>query len=168
VAALVIGAMQMHDRPVVHIDVDGIGASPYDFLVTMGIQTVGIKNATGTPGQADQSGMLLFANLRSLLWWRMREALDPMNNTGIMLPPDERLREELCMPRYQVKGKTIYIESREDLLDPKRLGRSPDLATAYVMALVETPKVRAITALQREVERQQGRDYDPYEQMNRR
>jgi hypothetical protein len=161
-AALIIGAMQMNDRPVVHIDVDGIGASPYDFLVTIGIQTVGIKNATATPGQTDQSGMLTFANLRSLLWWRMREALDPMNNTGIALPPDPRLREELTMPRYTVKGKTLYIESREDLLDPKRLGRSPDLATAYVMALVETPKVQALTALQREVERQQGREYDPY------
>jgi hypothetical protein len=168
VAALVIGAMQMHDRPVVHIDVDGIGASPFDFLVNMGIQTVGVKNATATPGQTDQSGMLVFANLRSLLWWRMREALDPMNNTGIMLPPDQRLREELGMPRYMIKGKTIYIESREDLLDPKRLGRSPDLATAYVMALVETPKVRAVTALQREVERQQGNEYDPYDVRNQR
>jgi len=166
VASLIIGAMAMNDRAVVHIDVDGIGSSPYDFLVMTGFQTVGVKNATSTPGQTDQSGMLAFANLRSLLWWRFRELLDPMNNMGVALPPDQRLREELCMPRFIVKGKTIYIESREDLLDPKRLGHSPDVATAYIMAAIETPKVRAISALQREVEGQQGHNYDPYDERN--
>jgi hypothetical protein len=151
----------MRDRAVIHIDVDGIGASPYDLLSEAGFQVVGLKNATSTPGQTDQSGMLTFANLRSMLWWRMRECLDPRNNTGIALPPDEELIEELCMPRWKLRGKDIIVESREELLDPKRLGKSPDLASAVVYALVETPKLRSLTALKREIEHQKRQDYNP-------
>jgi len=151
----------VRDRAVIHIDVDGIGASPYDLLNEAGFQVVGLKNATSTPGQTDTSGMLTFKNLRSMLWWRARECLDPRNNTGIALPPDMELLEELCMPRWMLRGKDILVESREDLLDPKRLGKSPDRASAVIYALVETPKLRSITALQREVERQKRGEYDP-------
>lgn len=164
VAGMVI--VNLRDRAVVHIDVDGIGASPYDFLVQQGFQTIGIKNATATPGQTDKSGMLVFANLRSMLWWRFRELLDPNANNGIALPPDKRLFEELTMPRWELRGKTIYVESRDDLLDPRRLGRSPDRATAYVMAAIETTKVRQMTALQRELSRQASADYDPMDPRN--
>jgi hypothetical protein len=159
VMAMTIAAMR--DRAVIHIDVDGIGASPYDLMNEAGLQVVGLKNATATPGETDASGMLTFTNLRSLLWWRMREALDPRNNTGISLPPDDGLKLELCMPRWMLKGKAIYVESREDLLDPKRLGKSPDIASAFIYALCQTPKVRSLTALQREVERQHRGEYDP-------
>lgn len=157
--------VNLRDRAVVHIDVDGIGASPYDFLVQHGIQTIGIKNATSTPGQADASGMLTFRNLRSMLWWRMRELLDPNANNGIALPLDKRLFEELTMPRWELLGKTIYVESRDDLMDPRRLGRSPDLATAYIMAAVETPKVKQMTAIQRELGQVKA-DYDPMDPRN--
>ena len=152
----------LRDRAVVHIDVDGIGAAPYDLLNEAGVQVVGLKNATSTPGETDESGMLTFSNLRSLLWWRMREALDPRSNTGIALPPDEALAFELCMPRWYLKGKAIYVESRDELLEPERLGKSPDIASAYIYSLIDTPKLRAITALQAEVEHQQRRDYDPF------
>lgn len=159
VAALCI--MHLRDRAVIHIDVDGIGASPYDFLNEQGLQVVGLKNATSTPGQTDQSGMLLFYNLRSLMWWRMREDLDPKNNRGIALPPDQQLEFELCMPRWMLKGKSIYVEGRDDLLDPKRLGKSPDLASAYIYARMETPKLEAITALGRAAKTREYNPFDP-------
>jgi hypothetical protein len=151
----------MRDRAVIHIDVDGIGASPYDFLVQAGFQVVGLKNASATPGELDKSGMLKFSNLRSLKWWRMREALDPNANNGIALPPDKQLREELRMPRWWLQGKTIYVESRDDLLDPKRLGKSPDMASAYIYALSDTPKVRQLTAVQ-QANQSNSADYDPF------
>lgn len=153
----------MRDRAVIHIDVDGVGASPYDFLVQAGLQVVGLKNATATPGQTDDSGMLSFQNLRSLLWWRMREALDPNANNGIALPPDRRLLDELAMPRWKLIGKTIYVESRDDLMDPRRLGKSPDLASGYIFALVDTVKARTLRAIERDIRR----DHNPLD-MNER
>jgi hypothetical protein len=112
-----------------------------------------------------------------MLWWRMREALDPNANNGIALPPDRRLLEELTMPRWKLIGKAVYVESRDDLLDPKRLGRSPDLASAYVYSLVDTPKVRQIRAIERDMKREHNpidmsegapimRDYNPTDPRN--
>jgi hypothetical protein len=160
-SVVAVCVVHLRDRAVIHIDVDGIGASPYDLLNEAGFQVVGLKNATSTPGELDKSGMLKFSNLRSLMWWRMREALDPNANNGIALPPDKQLREELRMPRWWLQGKTIYVESREDLLDPKRLGKSPDVASAYVYSLRETPKIKALTALQREAN--SATDYNPFD-----
>lgn len=138
VAGLVIAAAR--DRAPIHIDVVGVGASPYDFLVEARQQTIGINGAKATDAK-DKSGMLDFANLRSYSWWAMREALDPDANNGIALPPHEELRRDLCTPRWDLRGRTIYVESREDLLDTKRLGRSADWGSAYINALFATPRV---------------------------
>ena len=120
-----------------HIDVIGIGASPYDFLVEANQDVIGVNVAEGS-GARDKSGRLGFANLRSELWWRMREALDPEANNGIALPPDPRLRADLCAPHWKPKGPLIQVESREEIF--KRIGRSPDWGTACVLARMETPK----------------------------
>jgi len=68
----------------------------------------------------------------------MREALDPANNTGIALPPDNRLRADLCAPTWEVQGAIIKVEGREEIL--KRIGRSPDSGSAYILALIDSPK----------------------------
>ena len=140
-AGLALAAMR--DAAPMHIDVIGVGASPYDFLREAKQQITGVnvsEKAVGT----DKSGRLRFKNLRSQLWWMMREALDPANNTGIALPPDKRLLADLCAPTWELQGATIYVEGREDII--KRIGRSPDWASAYILALIETPKMRDIKA----------------------
>ena len=142
VAGLTIAAMR--DGAPLHIDVIGVGASPYDFLVDAGQQVTGVnvsERAVGT----DKSGRLRFKNLRSQLWWMMREALDPVNNTGIALPPDPRLIADLCAPTWSLSGATIYVESREEIV--KRIGRSPDWASAYILALIDTAKNRDLKAI---------------------
>lgn len=154
VAGLVIAATR--DHAVVHIDVIGIGASPYDFLVEANQDVIGVNVAEGS-GARDKSGRLGFANLRSELWWRMREALDPEANNGIALPPDPRLRADLCAPHWKPKGPLIQVESREEIF--KRIGRSPDWGTACVLARMETPKRHD---LQFAMRKRQGSEYDPF------
>ena len=126
------------DAAPVHIDVIGVGASPFDFLRQARAQVIGV-NVAEKPTETDISGRLKFANLRTQLWWKFREALDPANATGIAIPPDQRLLADLCAPTWQPRGDTIYVESREEIV--KRIGRSPDYASAVLLALLKTPRV---------------------------
>ena len=154
VAGLAISALR--DRAPIHIDVIGVGSSPYDFLNESNQQVLGVNVAESALG-LDKSGRLRFKNQRSELWWRMREALDPSNNTGISLPPDPRLFADLCAPTWKLVGQTISVASREEILD--RIGRSPDYASAYCLALMDTPKRSIAMEYGR---RNQKEDYDPY------
>lgn len=152
VSGLVIAASR--DGAPIHLDVIGVGASPYDFLMSANQPVMGVnvsEKATGT----DKSGRLRFFNQRSELWWKMREALDPSNNTGIALPPDKRLTADLCAPTWEVSGATIKVEGREDIV--KRIGRSPDFASAYVLALMDSPRMSEIMAMSKS-----RREHDPY------
>lgn len=153
VAGLCIAAKR--DDAVIHIDVIGVGSSPYDFLRDSRQQVIGVNVAEAAVG-TDQSGRLRFKNRRSELWWRFREALDPANNTGIALPPDPRLLADLCAPTWSLSGAVIYVASREEII--ARIGRSPDYGSAYVLALIDTPKRSLLEAAG---QRQRG-DYDPY------
>jgi hypothetical protein len=135
-AGLCISACR--DKAPMHIDVIGVGSSPYDFLRQANQQVIGV-NVAEKAKQLDKSGRLQFFNLRSQLWWQMREALDPQYDTGIALPPDQKLKADLCAPKWTMKDSaTIKVESREDIV--KRLGRSPDYGSAYVLALMDTAK----------------------------
>lgn len=135
VAGLVIAALR--DRSPIHLDVIGVGASPYDFLREANQDVIGVnvsERAVGT----DKSGRLGFMNQRSQLWWNMREALDPAANNGIALPPDAKLKADLCAPLWHMSGEKIQVEGREDIV--RRIGRSPDYASAAVLALMDSPK----------------------------
>jgi hypothetical protein len=154
IAGLVVSAIR--DRAPIHIDVIGVGSSPYDFLNEMGQQVLGVNVAEAALGM-DKSGRLRFKNQRSELWWRMREALDPANNTGIALPPDQRLLADLCAPTWKLVGQTVAVASREEILD--KIGRSPDYASAYCLALMDTPK-RSI--MQELGAYKRSKEHDPY------
>ncbi|WP_374312453.1 terminase [Dongia sp.] len=128
----------LRDRAPIHVDVIGVGASAYDFLKQARAQVLGINVAESARG-TDKSGLLTFSNLRSQLWWRMRELLDPQANNGIALPRDSRLLADLCAPRWWTVGRTIYVESRDQIIE--RIQRSPDYASAVILAAIETPKI---------------------------
>jgi hypothetical protein len=158
VAGLVIA--EHRDHAPIHIDVIGVGASPYDVLVDTNQPVYGV-NVSERATSLDKSGRLSFFNLRSQLWWQLREALDPAADNGIALPPDKDLLAELCAPRWELSGMTIKVESRDDIV--KRVGRSPDRASALALALIDTPKIRDIRAMG-ESDRP-SLDYDPYRNM---
>lgn len=158
-AGLVVAALR--DQAPIHLDVIGVGASPYDFLRELRLQVQGV-NVAEAPTRLDKSGRLRFKNLRSQLWWAMREALDPDANTGIALPPSPELKADLCAPTWSLSGSTLFVEGREDIV--KRIGRSPDLGSAYILALMDTPKRSAMVAAlagSRGAQVAPGREYDP-------
>lgn len=157
VAGLVISALR--NRAAIHIDVIGVGASPYDFLRTGTSHTVVGVNVSEAATGFDQSGRLRFKNQRSELVWRMREALDPANDTGIALPPDKRLRADLAAFTWEMQGTTVFVHSREQII--KRIGRSPDWASAYVMALIDTPTWDDVRV--GDNERSAVLDFNPYQ-----
>jgi hypothetical protein len=155
VAGLCIAAMR--DAAPIHIDVIGVGASPYDFLNSANQQVVGV-NVSEKSLATDKSGRLRFFNQRSEYYWKMREALDPSNNTGICLPPNKQLLADLCAPTWELSGSVIKVESREGIIN--RIGRSPDWASAYMLALIDTPKRAKLLGGARTNSRMV--DYDPY------
>lgn len=125
------------DLSPVHIDMTGWGSSPFDFLKTNGIQTVGINFGSGSKGLSVQ-GNLKFANMRAEIWWRMREALDPMNPNPIALPDDPALLADLCAPKWSLVAGGIQIEDKEQI--KKRIGRSTDDGDAVCLANIATIK----------------------------
>ncbi|MFL6728106.1 MAG: terminase [Sphingomicrobium sp.] len=134
-AAVIIG--ERRDDATVHIDVVGIGTSPYDFLQQNHIDTIAVNGATSAWG-TDKSGLLRFFNRRAELYWRLREDLDPQNPEPIALPPDPQLAGDLAAPCFVLGKSGIQIESTDDI--KKKIGRSPDRGTAVVLANITTPK----------------------------
>jgi hypothetical protein len=157
----VVGAVVAHlrDDAPVHVDVIGVGSSPYDMLKEGHYQTVGVNVGT-TSTWHGKSGKLWFKNLRSELWWRLREWLDPDNDTGAMLPPDTELLADLCAPEWEMTTKFIQVESREQIIE--RIGRSPDCASAVILALLDTPKARRLSPLLGYKATERVLEYDPY------
>ncbi len=153
VAGLVVAAARDHAS--IHIDVIGVGSAPYDFLRQNQQPVLGI-NVSEKSHATDRSGRLRFTNLRSQLWWHMREALDPANNTGLALPCDAQLRADLCAPTWTLQGPYIRVEGREAVV--ARLGRSPDRASAVILGLIDTPKRNSEPG----AESARRRQYDPY------
>lgn len=133
-AAGLILAAQRNAAPI-HVDVIGIGASVYDFLAQAGVQVIAINGAEAS-GETDRSGRLPFANRRAALYWRLREALDPASGLGVALPPDDKLKADLCAPRWRLTQRGVLVESKEDII--KRIERSPDRGDAVVYAWCAT------------------------------
>jgi hypothetical protein len=159
-ASLVIAATR--DRAPIHIDVIGVGSSPYDFLKKAQQYVIGV-NVAEKPTATAIGGRLTFMNLRTQLWWQMREALDPANNRGIALPPNKQLLAELCTPKWSLQGYSIKVQSREEIYD--EIKRSPDMATAYILALIDTPRVHEVD---RGTRGSGNVDYDVYKILDQR
>ena len=125
-----------------NMDVIGVGASAYDISKNRGLNVRPINFAEGSHA-VDKSGQLDFINMRAECYWRFREWLDPADYEGIpekekpMLPPDPELLGDLCSPRWSMQTNGIKIEKKEDI--KKRIGRSPDVGDAAVLARASVP-----------------------------
>ena len=132
-----LAVAEVRDGAPIHIDVIGVGSSPYDHLNGIGAHVVPVVGSERAHG-LDASGTMRFANRRSELYWRMREALDPANGHEIALPPDRDLKVELCSPRWKPVKGGIQVESKDEVKN--RVGRSPDRADAVIYSNIDTPK----------------------------
>lgn len=147
----------LRDGATVHLDVIGVGSSPYDHLRQIGVHVIGVNVSEKAHG-TDKSGRMRFRNVRSELIWRAREAFDPRNNTGIAVPPMRELLQELTAFRFEHPQGVIQVSSRDDVKEI--IGRSPDLASAFFLALMDTPPIRELPKLYNLDSG--GFDYNPY------
>lgn len=130
VAGLVIE--HMRDRCQINIDLTGgWGGSARDHLQGQGIEVEPVVFSAGSVAWTKDE-QLEFANLRSELWWKFREALDPTHGDDIALPHDRRLAAQLTAPTWKLRGNAILIESKDDIA--KRIGSSTDDADAVILA----------------------------------
>ncbi len=132
-------AGHLRDDATIHIDVVGVGGSPYDFLVEQRYNVIGVNGGEtkGIDTMRSQGG-LYYANWKSYCWWAMREDLDPANGRGIALPPDKQLLRDLTAPLWKPRSGKIMVETREEII--ARIKRSPDWGSAYVLARLDTPR----------------------------
>lgn len=138
VAGLV--ARHLRDDAVIHLDIVGVGGSPYDFLVQQRYHVIGVNvgKSEGVDVFSTQGGMK-FDSWKSYLWWALREDLDPANNRGVALPPHPQLLKDLTAVLWTYRGGKVCVETREQII--KRIKRSPDWGSACVLARMETPKM---------------------------
>ncbi len=113
------------------VDVIGVGSSVVDHLAGMNANVDGIQSA-GKAWRGDKTGLIKFHNLRAMMYWSLREELDPTNTDQVALPPDDDLLTELTAARYSVKQQGLLVEDKADII--KRIGRSTDKADAVVYA----------------------------------
>jgi phage terminase large subunit len=114
------------ERPLVKVDVIGVGASCFDVLSRSDeVEAV----AVNVSEKATAEG---YHALRDQLWGAMRDFL----KNGGAIPDDARLQAELVAPEYafDAQGRMV-VESKEKM--KKRLGRSPDRADALALAIHE-------------------------------
>lgn len=115
------------------IDTIGIGAGVCDRLKEQNcpVTPVDVRKRTSIK---DSTGLMRFKNLRSALWWRLREALDPACPSPLALPPDDILIGDLTAPTWSYTSTgEVLVESKDDVRE--RLGRSPDYGDAVCLAL---------------------------------
>ena len=124
---------EIEKKPMIVLDLSGIGASPYDIIVEGGFEVDGFKGGEASI-YTDISGELGFFNRRAEAYWNFMEALDPESGKDIALPRDDELMADLTAPTWKTatNGKDIVIEKKEDI--KKRIGRSTDCGDAVVMA----------------------------------
>lgn len=123
------------EDPRIGVDIIGIGSSTYDALAEdeAGLTVYAINASKSTKRRLGRFG---FQNWRSMMIWRLREALNPEGEIMLALPPDPELAAELTAHRYDVAAGKIRIEPKDKIKE--RLGRSPDksdaVAYGYEMA----------------------------------
>ncbi|MGL5059067.1 MAG: LAGLIDADG family homing endonuclease [Microcoleus sp.] len=124
----------------INIDVVSVGSSPYDILNHTYPNVIPISGGEKSI-KSDKSGKLSYYNKRAELYWLFREALDPDSGKNYCLPRSERLKAELCTPKWKLippiatephKNGRIQITPKEEVKET--LGRSPDEADSVVYA----------------------------------
>lgn len=116
----------------VAIDTIGVGAGVFSRLDEQGYNAISV-NVSAKTDATDVSGKVKFFNLRSAVWWALREALDPALGIDLMLPPDPKLIGELTAPTWwYTSNGAIQVESKDDIR--ARIGRSTDYADALGLA----------------------------------
>lgn len=135
-ASLVLAAMELAPSVAVNIDISGgTGSGVFDLLAEQpGIKARAVNFGAGTDAR-DRTGRYRFANVRALLYWSLREALDPTGPVRLTLPDSYELAAELSAVHWHMNGGgRIQLQPKEQIA--KVLRRSPDLADAVALTML--------------------------------
>ena len=116
---------------VINLDIGGIGGGVFDSLNPMYNNVIAV-NSSSASNYRDKSGKLKMRNMRAELYWRGRDALDPVNGDDIALPPGNEIVADLCSARYSVSAAGVLVEEKTEI--KKRIGRSPDKGESILLA----------------------------------
>lgn len=113
---------RIKDKKITKINVDatGVGSTSPVYLKEIGLPGVAVKVAS-SPNKKSELGE--FRIIRDQLFWDVREWL---RCDDAMLPPDEKLLEELHVLTYCTDSGKVEILSKKDI--KVLIGRSPDRA----------------------------------------
>lgn len=128
---LIFGVLGIEKPAYINIDVIGVGSSVFDHLSPI-YEAVNPINAAEGSEYRDRSGKLKMRNVRAEMYWRMRDALDPLGGDDIALPNDPELLADLCSARYKVTASGVTIEEKDEI--KARIGRSPDVGEAVMLS----------------------------------
>lgn len=133
-SGIVVQAIRETGAAAVHIDPIGIGWGVADRLEELRregthaarIIRVNVGEAADEPGR--------FPRKRDEVWWQTGRELTRRGIWDLSNLPEEGLNQ-LCAVRYSIDSSgRIHVESKRELRDAKRLGRSPDIADALLLA----------------------------------
>ena len=138
VAALVI-KLRKHDSIVILDCGETNGAQAYAHLMENGVRVRAHLGMDKSVAKTEEK-QLKFFNKRAEVYWRFREALDPLQDGGseVALPDDQQLVSDLTAPHFELTAQGIKLTPKKELV--KQLGRSPDRGDAVVMAWSDGPK----------------------------
>lgn len=152
--AKVCTLVQERKPDAVFVDATGVGGPVADQLRRLmpGVVIIDINFASAAPDKHQ-------ANMRTYMWWQMRESL----RAGLAIEDDAELEEELTSPEYFHNNRDqIALEKKADI--KARLGMSPDKADA--LALTYAMPVMQRQFLGTDTNRTDGVEthWDPYAQ----
>jgi hypothetical protein len=128
----------------IQIDDDATGRAISSILSQQGY-LVRPVNAAGTPQRPD-----LYKNIRSELWFMAarRAYLGQISVARLSQEARTRIEMQLLAPLWwpDEAGHRV-VESKDDLRNPKRLGKSPDDADAFNLAYYELGGMSPVTAV---------------------
>ena len=122
----------------IQIETDGgLGAAVYDNLREKSVPLLRPITVGGSTHFRDKSKQLRFDDVRSAMWWNMRELLDPDNGEELMLPPVEELKIDLSSPSWEmISDGVVKVEAKKSIR--ARIGRSTDYGDACCLAFWNT------------------------------
>jgi hypothetical protein len=128
------------NTPVANVDDVGVGGGVTDILREEGYPVqVMIANAACSPGEVMENGKPRFKDARSEWWWRLREWLAGVSQTGEdgrldLDPDDDELLAQITNVKYRInRHGQIEVESKDKMRE--RGLASPDRGDGLVMSL---------------------------------
>jgi len=116
------------------VDGTGVGAGVAPHMLRRKCFAVSLKFASGGTEKTELGEFLI---MRDQLWWACREWL--RTDGSAMLPPNERLIEQLATPTYSIENGKIKIMQKNIMKES--LGYSPDEAESLILTFGDTLKI---------------------------